>query len=149
GDEAEQRGAARVLPGEAEEVEARDVADAAAMTQATVVAVDRQVDPRVLGPVARRPDHRLDLELAAVRAADRGTVRADCARPPPAAVALQIAWARSDECVAPLRAPADPRVDGLREQPELRQPPEEIAAEQALRQRCLAGADGEMNLAAG
>jgi hypothetical protein len=39
GDEAEQRGAARVLPGEPEEVQAWDFADAAAMTQATVVAV--------------------------------------------------------------------------------------------------------------
>ena len=137
-----------MLPGEAEEVEARNVADAAAMTQTTVVAVDRQLDPRVVGPVARRPDHRVDLELAAVGEADRATLRADRARPHHDAVALHLARARPDQGVAAPRAPAEPRVDGLREQPELRQPPEEVAAEQALRQRRLARADREVNLAA-
>src|SRR5207244_7597131 len=121
---------------------------AAAMGQATVVAVDRQADPGVVGPVARRPDHRVDLELAAVGEADGATVGADSTRPDCDAVALQITPARPDQGVAVPRAPADTGVDGLREQRELRQPPEEVAAEQPLRQRGLAGADREVNLTA-
>src|SRR5262245_49754401 len=113
------------------------------MAEATVVAVDRQLDPGVLGPVARRPDYRGDLELAAVCETHGAAVGADCARSHHHAVTFHIARARPDQRVAALRASADPRVDGLREQPELRQPPEEIAAEQALRQRRLPGADRE------
>src|SRR5262249_42749617 len=65
-DEADQRRAARVLPGEPEEVEAGNVGDAAAMGGATLLVEDRNVDPGVVGPVARRPYDGLDLELAVV-----------------------------------------------------------------------------------
>ena len=94
-----------MLPGEAEEVEAGNVADAAAMAQATVGAVDRQLDPGVVGPVARRPDHRVDLELAAVGEADRAPVGADRARPHRDAVALQHrAGSTRSGCRGPARA---------------------------------------------
>src|SRR5439155_27253485 len=85
---------------------------------------------------------------AAAGEADGATVGADSTRPDCDAVALQITPARPDQGVAAPRAPADTGVDGLREQRELRQPPEEVAAEQPLRQRGLAGADREVNLTA-
>ena len=63
-DPAHQRRAAGVLPGQAEEVEAGDVGDAAAMAQAPVLVEDGQLDPRVVGAEAGRPDDGVDLELA-------------------------------------------------------------------------------------
>src|SRR6266516_1141851 len=50
------RRAVGVLPGQAEEVETRDIGDAATVAGATALIEDRQLDPRVVGPVARRPD---------------------------------------------------------------------------------------------
>ncbi len=75
-----QRRAAGVLPGQAEEVEPGDVGDAAAVAQAPVGVEDRRLDPGVVGPVAGRPDDGVDLELAAVREADRAPVGVDDAR---------------------------------------------------------------------
>src|SRR4051812_36003937 len=65
-DEADQRRAARVLPGLAEEVKARNLRDPAVVTQTAIFVEDRQLDPRVIGAVAGRPDDGVDLELAAV-----------------------------------------------------------------------------------
>ena len=108
--------------------------------------VDRQLDPGVVGPVAGRPDHGVDVQLAAVGEADRAALGADGARPHLDAVALDLPRARADQGVAAPQASPEPRVDRLREQAELRQPPEEVAAEQPLRQRRLPGADREMHL---
>ena len=46
---ADQRRAARVLPGEAEEAEPGQIRDAATVAQPTVRVEDRQLDPRVVG----------------------------------------------------------------------------------------------------
>ena len=115
-DQAEQRRAACVLPGEAEEVEARHVADAAAVAQTTVVLGDRQLDPGVVGPVARGPDHRVDVELAAVGEADRAALGVDRARPSstPCRAARRAGSTRSGCRGRALGAEA--RVDGLVEQ---------------------------------
>src|SRR5919201_4446616 len=69
----EQRRAARVLPGEAEEVDPRDLRDAAVMAEATVVAKDRKVDPAVVGPVSRCPDNGVDVQGASVSERDGTT----------------------------------------------------------------------------
>ena len=63
---ADQGRAARVLPGETEEVETRDVGHPATVSQSPVGVKDRKVDPGVVGPVARRPDDRVDFDLASV-----------------------------------------------------------------------------------
>ena len=100
-DPADQRRAARVLPGEAEEVEAGDIGDAAAVAQAPVLVEDRQLDPGVVGAIARRPDDGVDLELAAVFEANRVPVGVDDARLDLDPVALlELAWARADQRVA-------------------------------------------------
>src|SRR6185436_11162046 len=59
---ADQRGAAGVLPGEAEEVEAGDLRDAAAVDELAVGARDGQVDPGLVERVAGRPDDGGDVE---------------------------------------------------------------------------------------
>jgi hypothetical protein len=46
------------------------------------------------------------------------------------------------------RPAAESRVDGLLQQAELRQPPEEVMAEELLRQRSLTGTDGELDVTA-
>src|ERR1043166_8331042 len=69
-DPAEEGRAARVLPREAEEVKARYVGHAAPMTNATVRIRNRKLDPGVIRAVPGRPNHRVDLELAAVGKAD-------------------------------------------------------------------------------
>src|SRR5205085_4909817 len=94
------------------------------------------------------PGHRVDVELAAVGEVHRATVGAAGTGPHRDAVALQVTPTRPDQRVAAARTPADARVDGLRERPEIGQPPEEVAAERALRQGRLAGADREVDLPA-
>src|SRR6187200_2667659 len=59
---ADERGAAGVLPGEAEEVKAGDVRDAAAVDEFAVRARNGQVDPGVVERVTRRPDDCGDIE---------------------------------------------------------------------------------------
>src|SRR3954467_4438038 len=80
-DPAQQRRAARVLPGEAEEVQAGDVGDTAAVAQAAVLVGDVEIDPGVVGPVAGRPDDGVDVELRAVGEAHRPPRAADRPRP--------------------------------------------------------------------
>jgi hypothetical protein len=97
----DQRGATRVLPGEAEEVEARHVGDATTMANATVLVEDRQLDPRVVGPVARRPEDGVHLELAAVLEADGVAVDLEDARfELDAEALLELARARADQRLA-------------------------------------------------
>src|SRR5439155_6987679 len=94
---ADQRGAASVLPGEAQDVEPRDIGDAAAVTQAAVLVEDRQLDPGVVGAVPGRPDHGLDFDVAAVLDANRVAVGVDRAglQFDPVAL-LELAWTRTD-----------------------------------------------------
>ena len=104
------------------------------------------VDPGVVGSVARRPDHGVDVELAAVRERRRRARGADDAR-----LELDAVGASSSRGLEPIsvsrsrsrRPSRDSTV--LLMQPGLRQPPEEVAAEQPLRQRCLPRADREVN----
>src|SRR4051794_6558012 len=100
GDEAEERRATGVLPGEAEEVEPRNLADAATVAQAPLLVVPRQLHPRVVGPVAGRPDHGVEIELAAAGEAHDATVGGNRPRMHSDAVAADIAWARADQRVA-------------------------------------------------
>ena len=134
-----------MLPGEAEEVEAGNARDAAAMLDATVGVEDGQLDPRVVGAVAGRPDDAVGLDLAAVGEAQRPPRDADETRLQGDAVTAHVARARSDQRVAVLQATADPRLDRLVEHAHLRQPPEEVAAEQPLRQRRLSRPDRQVD----
>ena len=100
----------------------------------------------MVGPVARCPDHGIDLELRTVGEAQRPTRGADHARLEADAVAtLELTRARSDQRVPISRATPDSRVDRLLEHTQLGQPPEEVAAEDPLRQRSLARADRELH----
>src|SRR4029450_8502380 len=70
-DEAEQGRAARVLPGQSQEVQARDLGDTAAVYHPPVLNCLWDVDPAVVGTVAGRPDHHPDaMSRAAVGEAD-------------------------------------------------------------------------------
>ena len=141
-DEAEKCRPARVLPGETEEVEAGYVGDTPPVSDLSVGVEDWQLDPGVIGPVAGRPDDRVDLEFGAVGERDRSALGTGRARLQGDAVAVsQLAGTRSDQRLAALRAPAGARIDAYPEQTELRQPPEQVAAEQALRERRLPRAD--------
>ena len=63
---ADQRRTTRVLPGEAEKVEAWGVGHSATVAQASVLVEDRKVDPGIVGPVPSRPDDRIYLDIASV-----------------------------------------------------------------------------------
>src|SRR5690606_19700770 len=75
-DEAEQRRAAGVLPGQAEEVQAGDVGDATPVDHPAVAYHAGDVDPGVVGAVTGRPDDRAHLEVAVVDEVDDVPVRA-------------------------------------------------------------------------
>jgi hypothetical protein len=97
------------LPGHAEEVEARDVRDAAPMAEAAVGIKHGKIDPRVVRPVARRPDHRVDLELAAVGEADRAPRCIYDPRPQlDSVVALELARAGADQSLPMLQPATEP-----------------------------------------
>src|SRR5215211_403346 len=63
---AHERGASRVLPGQAEEIEAGDVRYPATVDELAVAVHDRKLDPRVIEPVTRRPDNRGRVEARPV-----------------------------------------------------------------------------------
>src|SRR3954451_20789686 len=144
-DPAEESRAARVLPGETEEVEPRYVGHASPVTDAAVRICDGKLDPGVIRLVSGRPDDGVDLELAAIGEADRATRGGDRPRLQLDAVAPQLARARPDQRVAVAQPAPEPRLDRLVKQPRLRQPPKEVAAEEPLRQRCLARPDRELD----
>ena len=144
---ADQRRAARVLPGEAEKTEARDVGYSAAMTQASAGVEDRKVDPGVVRPVPGRPDDGVDLDLTAVLETDRAPGGSNRARLQfDAVAALELTRTRPDQRVPMLQAAPEPRLDRGREHAGLRQPPEEVTARKSLRERCLTRADREDHL---
>src|SRR3954452_8967069 len=66
-DEAEQRRAARVLPLQAERVEARDLGHATAMPDPAVLAGHWKLNPAVVVAETGRPNDGVDLQAAAVR----------------------------------------------------------------------------------
>src|SRR5919106_683951 len=143
-DPADQRRAASPLPREAEEVDAGDVGDTASMAQAAVLVEDRKIDPGEVGAVTGRPDDGVHLELAFVLEAHDASRGSGCARLELDSIAApELAWARTNERVPVLQLAAEPRFDGRREEVGLRQPPEEIAAGDALRQRLLLRTDRE------
>ena len=120
------------------------------MSQSPVRVNDGKVDPGEVGAVARRPDDGVHLELAFILEAHGAARRSKRARLQLDAVApLELARARSDQRVPVPQLAPQPRFDGLEEEARLRQPPEEIAAGYALRQRLLLRADREQDLVRG
>ena len=109
-DEAEQRRAAGVLPGQAEEVEAGRLGHAAPVHDRAALVEYRHVDPGVVEPEAGRPDHRADVELGAVAERHRRAGGLEGPRVKLDAVAAQRARAGADQRVfVRLQPPADPR----------------------------------------
>ena len=136
-----------MLPREAEKVETRDVGHSTPMTQASVRVEDGQIDPGVVGPVSGRPDDRVYLDLASVLETDDAPGGSHRARLQLDAVAAgELARARADQRVAVFQPLPEARVDGLVDEARLRQPPEEVAAGEALRQRLLTRADRKDDL---
>src|SRR5262249_23847314 len=100
-----------------------------------------------LGALHVPPVDLLDGELAATIDPPRVAVGGRRPRSQLAVVALlEHAWARADQRVARAQLAADTRLDRLVEDACLRQPPEQVASEQALRQRRLARTDREHDL---
>src|SRR3954469_16758433 len=96
---ADERRAARVLPGKAEEIEAGNVGDPPAVDQLAVAICDRKVDPGVVEAVPGRPDGRGDVERRAVLEDHRSPGGAYGAAWHGRSGALGCARARADECV--------------------------------------------------
>src|SRR4051794_17444069 len=93
----------------------------------------RELDPREVRPVARRPDHGVHVELASVGEADVASRGAHRTRLELDALPLRRARRRSDERVPPLpQSPPDPRIHALVEETYLHEPPEQVTAEQPL-----------------
>ena len=115
------------------------------MEHAAVRIEDGNVDPPEVGSKSSRPDHGIDFDLAPVREGQRALRRAHDPWLEGNAVALRVPCARSDQRVAIPRAASDARLDRLVDEPRFRQPPEEIASEQPLRQRCLPRPNGEVH----
>src|SRR6266852_4092945 len=102
-DPADQRRAAGVLVLHAEEEQARGAGYAAPVDWRAVGVQDRNMDPRVVGAEARRPDDRFDVELGSVLEADCSLVRVDGAAAQVDAVApLELPQAGAEQQVAAL-----------------------------------------------
>src|SRR5581483_6987380 len=144
-DPAKEGGAARVLPGETEEIETRHVGHASTVTDGALRIRVGKLDPGVIQLVSGRPYDGIDLELAAVGETNRAAGGGDRPLLQFDAAALQLARARADQRVPVAQPAPEPRLDRLRHQSRLRQPPEEVAAEEPLRQRCLARPDRELD----
>src|SRR4051812_14207579 len=100
--------------------------------------------------VSGRPDHGVDVDITAVGEADRASARGDDARlQMDAVVPLERARARPDQGVAILEPATDSSVDRLLDEAHLRQPPEQVAAQEPLWQRLLRRADSEEHLVRG
>ena len=82
-DETEQGRAAAVLPGQAEEVQAGDIGDAAPVDHLPLADHAGNADPGVIGTVAGRPDHHAGVQGGAVGEADGVPVRAGHCWPEP------------------------------------------------------------------
>src|SRR4029453_1103700 len=146
-DPADQGGAARVLPCQSKEVEAGYLGYPAAVPEPAVGIEDRKMDPGVVRAVSGCPEDCIYLELASILEPDRPSVRVDATRLQLDAVApTELTGARADECLTRAQPTAKPRLDGRVQESRLRQPPEQIPPEQALRKRRLARADREDDL---
>src|SRR4051794_36317146 len=131
-DEPEQRRATRVLPRQAHEVEAGDIRDAAPVTWLARFVGDREIGPGVVGAESCRPDDRADLEFGPVVEGHGASVRSDSSPMKLDTSALGFLRTRADERFLGLRAPPDPRLGCLVDHACFREPPEGVAAEQAL-----------------
>src|SRR6476646_12130737 len=142
--ESDQRRTSRVLPGKPYEVQAGGIRDSAAMHDATIGSLDpRNIDPRRVGSIPRRPNDRVDLGLASI-VEDRSTaLDLRQSRPQRHAGALEATGAGSDQHVARGELPPQSRVGAYLHEPDDREPPEQILAEQALRKRRHALSDRE------
>src|SRR5581483_494873 len=128
-DPAKEGRAARVLPGETEEIETRHVRHASPVTDGTLRIRDGKLEPGAIRLVSGRPNDGIDLDLAAVGETNRAAGGRNRPRLQLDAVPLEPARARADQRVAVAQPAPEPRLDRLFQQPRLRQPPEEIAAE--------------------
>src|SRR5918995_2574277 len=119
-DPADEGRAARVLPRETEEVEARNLGHASSVARLPALIEHRKPDPRVVGAVSGRPDHAVDVELTAIGEADSATRGADRPLLQNDAVTPNLACVRADERVAMAGSAADARVNSLLHHPSLR-----------------------------
>ena len=145
-DETEQRRAARVLPGRPRKYRPGMSLTPRRWREPAVPVGDVEIDPGVVGPVAGRPDDGVDVELRAVGEAHRPPRAAD--RPRPERDTDRRLSSRGLEPMSVSRSRArrpEPRVDALVEQAQPRQPREQVASEQPLRQRGLPRADGKVH----
>src|SRR5215212_1800776 len=149
-DEAEQRRASGVLPGQADEVEPGRFGHAALVHDRALSIEYRHVDPGVVEAEASGPNHRADVQLGVVAELHR---RAGGVKGPSVeldTVATQAARAGADQRVfVGLHPPADPGVPCLADESGLVEVPEQVAAEEALRERLLRRTDRDMHLARG
>src|SRR5437764_11081341 len=100
-DEAEQGRAAGVLPGQAEEVQAGELGDAAPVGYLPIADHAGNADPGVVRTVAGCPDGNASVQRAAVGEADGPSVGAGHAGPEPDPGGLQSAAAAADDEVGP------------------------------------------------
>src|SRR5439155_7653364 len=128
-DPADQRRAARVLQVHAEEVQPGRIADAAPMAGRAALVEDWNLDPRVVGPEARRPHDRLHVEGSPVGESDGPAACRDGARQELDAVAArELPQAGADQQVSALR-PAAPTVERRLDEADALAPPVQALAE--------------------
>src|SRR5829696_4103396 len=146
-DPPEERRAPGVLPLQTEEVQAGRGRDAAAVPRPPALLEDRDVDPGVVDPVARSPHDGVDRQAHAVAERHLGAGRGDGARMQAHPAAAEAARGRADQRLAVLQPRPEPRLHRLAHQARCLEVAKQVAAQDALRQRGLARADREMDLA--
>src|SRR6476659_7653158 len=133
-DESEQGRAAAVLPGQAEEVQAGDIGDAAAVDQVPVTGYAGDAYPGVVRAVTGGPHHDADVQAAAVGEPDGAPFRAGHRGPEPDPGRPEPAAAAADDDIGPPPQPASqPGPGGDAHQAEPGEPPEQVLARQPLR----------------
>src|SRR5918995_1036210 len=121
------------------------MSSASSFTQ-PISAENGKLDPGVIGPVPGCPDDCVDLQFAPVLEAHGPPFGVDNAGFQLHAIAAaKFPRAGADQRLSISQLPTEPRFDGCIEETGLRQPPEEIAAKQSLRERRLPRADGKHN----
>src|SRR5690349_10709834 len=104
-DEAEQGRASGVLPWQAQEIQAGDIGDAAAVDYVPVTDYAGDMDPGVVRAVTGRPDHGAGVQAAAVGEPDGTPFRVGHRGPEPDPGRLEPAAAANDE-IGPGSQPA-------------------------------------------
>src|SRR5437764_1876763 len=100
-DEAEQGRATAVLPGQAEEVQARDIGDAAPVECVPVTGYAGDVNPGVVRAVTGRPDRDAWVQAGAVGEPDGAPVRGGHCGPEPDPGPAEPAAAAADDDIRP------------------------------------------------